>query len=343
MINGAPTDSNAKPYKDGALNIYKQQGATIVKSYDTPDWSPDKAQQEMEQTVTSLGKTGFDGVYVANDGMATGAVAALKGAGVDPGTQSVTGQDAELTGVQRILVGKQLVTVYQPIKKIAETSAELAVPLAQGKTPPANLTPDKVNNGSKEVPVRAPRHDRDHQGQRQPDRGQGRVPEGQRHLRRVVRERVQGGRRRLTGPTLAVDAGQTETRAALHAEHGPRLARAPGVGRIDAGAGGTNGVADDAPASGRGAGAAARRARRGRGGAVRHGGGAPGRAGADERGAARALHARRIVIASDGVTSLFGALGGRPRRGRLRGHRHGRAGPRRPALGEGGRLGLAAR
>jgi D-xylose transport system substrate-binding protein len=152
MINGAPTDSNAKPYKDGALNVYKQQGATIVKSYDTPDWSPDKAQQEMEQTVTSLGKTGFDGVYVANDGMATGAVAALQGAGVDPGTQSVTGQDAELTGVQRILAGRQLVTVYQPIKKIAETSAELAVPLAQGKTPPANLTPDKVNNGSKEVP-----------------------------------------------------------------------------------------------------------------------------------------------------------------------------------------------
>ena len=152
MINGAPTDSNAKPYKDGALSIYKQQGASIVRSYDTPDWSPDKAQQETEQTVTSLGKTGFDGVYVANDGMATGAVAALQGAGVDPSTQSVTGQDAELTGVQRILAGKQLMTVYQPIIKIAETAADLAVPLAQGKKPPANLTPDKVNNGSKVVP-----------------------------------------------------------------------------------------------------------------------------------------------------------------------------------------------
>jgi D-xylose transport system substrate-binding protein len=152
MINGAPTDSNAKPYKNGAASVFKSQGATIVRSYDTPDWSPDKAQQEMDQSVTSLGKNGFDAVYVANDGMATGAVAALKGAGVDPGSLSITGQDAELTGVQRILAGQQLMTVYQPIIKIADTAAELAVPLAQGKTPPGNLTPQKVNNGRKQVP-----------------------------------------------------------------------------------------------------------------------------------------------------------------------------------------------
>jgi D-xylose transport system substrate-binding protein len=152
MINGAPTDSNSKPYKDGAVSIFKQQGATIVKSFDTPDWSPDKAQQEMEQTITSQGKNGFDAVYVANDGMASGAIAALDGAGIDPATRSVTGQDAELAGVQRILAGKQLMTVYQPIIQIARTSAELAVPIAQGKTPPDNLTKDKVDNGRKQVP-----------------------------------------------------------------------------------------------------------------------------------------------------------------------------------------------
>ena len=152
MINGAPTDSNSKPYKDGAASVFKQQGATIVKSYDTPDWSPDKAQQEMEQSITSLGKNGFDAVYVANDGMASGAIAALEGAGIAPGSRSVTGQDAELGGVQRILAGQQLMTVYQPIIKIARTSAELAVPLAQGKKPPSNLTPDTVDNGAKKVP-----------------------------------------------------------------------------------------------------------------------------------------------------------------------------------------------
>jgi len=152
MINGAPTDSNAKPYKDGALQVLKQQGAKEIKTFDTPDWTPDKAQSEMEQSVTALGKDGFDAVYVANDGMAGGAIAALKGANIDPKTKFVTGQDAEVAGVQRILTGEQLMTVYQPIIQIAETAAKLAVPLAQGKTPDASLTPTKVDNGAKQVP-----------------------------------------------------------------------------------------------------------------------------------------------------------------------------------------------
>jgi D-xylose transport system substrate-binding protein len=150
MINGAPTDSNAKPYKDGALSVYQKAGTEIVKSYDTPDWSPDKAQQEMEQSITSLGKDGFDGVYAANDGMAGGAIAAMKGAGIDPASRYVTGQDAEAAGIQRILVGEQLMTVYQPLIKIASSAAELAVPLAQGTTPELATTP--VDNGAKKVP-----------------------------------------------------------------------------------------------------------------------------------------------------------------------------------------------
>jgi D-xylose transport system substrate-binding protein len=152
MINGSPTDSNSAPYKKGAEQVYKEAGAKIVKSYDTPDWSPDKAQQEMEQTITALGKTGFDGVYVANDGMAGGAIAAMKSAGLEPGSFFVTGQDAEVTGVQRILKGEQLETVYQPLKIIASKSAEIAVPLAQGKPVPSGIATSKTDNGAGEVP-----------------------------------------------------------------------------------------------------------------------------------------------------------------------------------------------
>ena len=54
-------------------------GFKVAKEYDTPDWSPDKAQQEMEQAITALGKDGFVGVYAANDGTAGGAIAAMKG------------------------------------------------------------------------------------------------------------------------------------------------------------------------------------------------------------------------------------------------------------------------
>ena len=152
MINGSPTDSNSAPYKKGAEAVFKAGGAKIVKSYDTPDWSPDKAQQEMEQTITSLGKNGFDAVYVANDGMAGGAVAAMKASSIDPSKLFVTGQDAEVTGVQRILKGQQLMTVYQPLKQIAGKSADIAVALAQGKPVPAGIATSKTDNGAGQVP-----------------------------------------------------------------------------------------------------------------------------------------------------------------------------------------------
>jgi D-xylose transport system substrate-binding protein len=151
MINGSPTDSNSAPYKKGAHDVLEKAGVKIVKEYDTPDWSPDKAQQEMDSAITALGADGFDAIYVANDGMAGGAIASLKAAKIDPAKKFVTGQDAEVAGLQRILAGEQLMTVYQPIKKIAATSAELAVPLAAGKTPPAIATA-KVDNGRKQVP-----------------------------------------------------------------------------------------------------------------------------------------------------------------------------------------------
>jgi D-xylose transport system substrate-binding protein len=151
MVNGSPTDSNAPPYKRGAHSVLDAAGVKVVAEYDTPDWSPDKAQQEMEQAITRVGTNGFDGVYVANDGMASGVIAALKGARIDPSKRPVTGQDAELAAIQRILVGEQLMTVYQPIRKIAETAAELAVPLAQGKKPSV-ATRAKVDNGAGTVP-----------------------------------------------------------------------------------------------------------------------------------------------------------------------------------------------
>lgn len=152
MINGSPTDSNSAPYKKGAHDALEKAGVKIVKEYDTPDWSPDKAQTEMEQAITAVGKDGFQGVYSANDGMAGGAIAAMKSAGIDPADRPVTGQDAEVAALQRILAGQQLMTVYQPINQIASTAAELAVPLAQGKGLPDGITTGTTDNGGGEVP-----------------------------------------------------------------------------------------------------------------------------------------------------------------------------------------------
>jgi D-xylose transport system substrate-binding protein len=150
MINGAPTDNNAKLFKQGAHSVIDSSDFKVAKEYDTPDWSPDKAQQEMEQAITAVGKGGFVGVYAANDGTAGGAIAAMKGNGIDPTKIPTTGQDAELAAIQRILIDEQYMTVYKAIKAEAEAAAELAVSLAKGETPSG--ADDKIDNGTKQVP-----------------------------------------------------------------------------------------------------------------------------------------------------------------------------------------------
>ncbi len=153
MINGAPTDNNAKLFKQGAHSVLDNSGFKIGKEYDTPDWSPDQAQNEMEQAITALGKDGFVGVYAANDGTAGGAIAAMKGAGIAPSSRPVTGQDAELAAVQRVLSGEQYMTVYKAIKPEAEQAAELAVNLVNGNKSAADgLAKQTTPNGQKDVP-----------------------------------------------------------------------------------------------------------------------------------------------------------------------------------------------
>ncbi|MEV2277287.1 sugar ABC transporter substrate-binding protein [Nocardiopsis sp. NPDC049922] len=133
MINGSPTDPNAADFKAGAHEILDDQ-IEIGQEFDTPDWSPDQANSQMEGAITSLGVDEIIGVYSANDGMASGIISALRSAGVDTeDLPPVTGQDAELHGIQRIIAGEQYMTVYKAIRPEAEIAAAMAVALATGQ------------------------------------------------------------------------------------------------------------------------------------------------------------------------------------------------------------------
>jgi D-xylose transport system substrate-binding protein len=152
MLNGSPTDPSSGDYKKGAHEVLDPSGVKIAREYDTPDWSPDKAQQETEQAITAIGKDKIAGVYSANDGMIGGAIAAMKSAGMDPKTIPTTGQDSEIAAIQRILTGEQFMTIYLAIRQQAESAAELAVDAVRGTKPPATLVNAKVNNGAGDVP-----------------------------------------------------------------------------------------------------------------------------------------------------------------------------------------------
>src|SRR5690606_18807305 len=131
MINGSPTDSNAAQFRAGAERILEDSGLRVLAQYDTPDWSPDKAQDWAEGQITRFGDE-IAGVYAANDGIAGGAISALKAADVTP-WPIVTGQDAELAAIQRIVTGDQYMTVYKALTQQAERAADVAVALVRGE------------------------------------------------------------------------------------------------------------------------------------------------------------------------------------------------------------------
>ncbi|MET7619778.1 substrate-binding domain-containing protein [Streptomyces sp. NPDC005408] len=130
MMNGAVTDPNAAMFKKGAHKELDGK-VNIGEEYDTKEWKPENATANMEGAIESIGNDKIIGVYSANDGMAGGIITALKSAGIFP-IPPVTGQDAELAAVQRIVAGDQYASVYKPYAPEAAAAAEMAILLARG-------------------------------------------------------------------------------------------------------------------------------------------------------------------------------------------------------------------
>lgn len=151
LIEGADTDNNAHLFKQGHMNVLKpyidRGDIRIVYDQWTKDWQPNNALKNMENALTANNNR-IDAVIAANDGTAGGVVQALAAQGL-AGKVPVSGQDAELAALRRIVQGTQTMTVYKPVKKLAEKAAELAVALAKGQTVQAD---QKLNNGKIDVP-----------------------------------------------------------------------------------------------------------------------------------------------------------------------------------------------
>ncbi|WRZ54558.1 substrate-binding domain-containing protein [Streptomyces sp. NBC_01314] len=129
MINGDDADPNAGQFKEGAHKAL--DGKVDIAYEQTGLWKDTVAAQKMSAAITQLGAKNIAGVYAANDGMAGGIANTLKGAKIS--NIPLTGQDAELAAIQRLVAGTQSSTVYKAYKPEADTAAELAVNLLEGK------------------------------------------------------------------------------------------------------------------------------------------------------------------------------------------------------------------
>src|SRR5437868_4962161 len=150
LIGGSQTDNNALLLMEGQMNVLqpavdKNQIKIVTKQF-AREWLASEALRIMEDALTK-NNNDIQAVVASNDGTAGGAISALPPQLV--GKVLVTGQDASLDAVQRIVEGKQTMTVYKPIQPLAFAAVDSAVKLARGEKVDAK---DKINNGKLDVP-----------------------------------------------------------------------------------------------------------------------------------------------------------------------------------------------
>ncbi len=151
LIGGAPTDNNALLLRKGQMKVLQpfiDSGAIkIVADQWAKEWLPDEALKHVENALTQ-NQNNVVAIVTSNDGTAGGAVQPLSRIGL-AGKILVSGQDAELGALQRILAGTQTMTVYKPVKNLATRAAEVAVAMGKGEKPETNAN---INNGRIDVP-----------------------------------------------------------------------------------------------------------------------------------------------------------------------------------------------
>jgi D-xylose transport system substrate-binding protein len=150
LLGGAPTDNNAKILREGQLKVLQpladKGDIKIVGKQWVKDWSASEALSIVENALTANGNK-IDAVVASNDATAGGAIQALASQKL-AGKTVVSGQDADLAAVRRVIAGTQAMTVYKPLREIATNAANLAVQLVRGQKPGFNA---QLNNGFKNV------------------------------------------------------------------------------------------------------------------------------------------------------------------------------------------------
>src|SRR5215831_9092686 len=151
LIGGSQTDNNATLLMDGQMSVLQpavdKGQIKIVTQQFAREWLASEALRIMEDALTK-NNNDIQAVVASNDGTAGGAISALPPPLV--GKILVTGQDADLDAVRRIVDGKQTMTIYKPIQPLAFAAVDSAIKLARGEKVE---TKDKINNGKLDVPA----------------------------------------------------------------------------------------------------------------------------------------------------------------------------------------------
>ncbi len=150
IVNGSPSDNNSKMFNAGFYNELQPFIETgqikVIQEVWADNWREDIAYGEINKLLQL--DEHIDAIICANDLLAEGAISALSEYGL-VGEIPVVGHDADVSACQRIIEGKQLMTVYKPLKNLAQGAADLADQLIRQK---AVVIEETINDGEYDVP-----------------------------------------------------------------------------------------------------------------------------------------------------------------------------------------------
>lgn len=150
FLSGGEDDANSILLKEGAM-VYIRPLQAIGNIKIVTDASINSYNTEITYNVVKnslLENKNIVAILAPNDAMAGASIKALEEEGLARKVL-VTGHDAELDTVKRILNGTQAMTVFTDFRKEAQTAIDIAINLASNKI--LNIYPT-VYNGEKNVP-----------------------------------------------------------------------------------------------------------------------------------------------------------------------------------------------
>ncbi|MEQ8154903.1 MAG: substrate-binding domain-containing protein [Clostridiaceae bacterium] len=151
ILSGDSRDFNARLYKNGAMEyiqpLVSVGNIKIAADKAVKNWDPKIAFKIVEQALID-NNNNIDAILAPNDTTAGGAIEALKAQGL-AGKVTVTGQNADLDAVRRIIEGTQSMTVFKDDREEARIAVDAAVKSACNEPVTEDLL---INNGKINVP-----------------------------------------------------------------------------------------------------------------------------------------------------------------------------------------------
>lgn len=151
ILNGSPDDNNSPMFREGYMSVIQplvdSGDIKIVAETWVDNWRRETSYEFVTQALKDYPGE-VDAILAGNDSLAWGAIDALAEARLAEKVK-VGGHDADLAACQRIVDGTQILTIYKPIRDLAEAAVNLCKSIAAGEKPKGDTI---IFDGTYEVP-----------------------------------------------------------------------------------------------------------------------------------------------------------------------------------------------